>query len=160
MGNNSNAAKLTGWVAVGIVAGVVLAWGITAALNHKGSPTTAGALQSATSTNDTAGNAGLTVASPQKAGASVAVSGVDVSVPTWVVVYENRAGKPGNVLGAALFFAGSPSGTVELLRNTVAGQAYFVTEQEDNGDHRFSLKSDTLVSGSDGQPVWVSFTAN
>jgi hypothetical protein len=101
----------------------------------------------------------LTVASPQKAGLEVAVSNVNVSEPTWVVVYESRQGKPGNVLGASLFFAGGTSGTIELLRGTVAGQSYFVTERTDNGDHKFSLANDQLVL-TDGQPSWTTFTAN
>ncbi len=80
-------------------------------------------------------------------------------MPTWVAVYESRDGKPGNVLGAGLFSADQQSGTVDLLRGTIAGQTYFVTEQTDNGDHRFSLKDDALVLVG-GQPVWISFTAN
>lgn len=162
---NRSAAKITGWVAVGIVAGVLIAWGITSIARHGAPATTAGSLQEATSSAE-AGQSGqqapalLTVSSPQAAGLKVAVSGVTVSEPTWVVVYESRNGTPGNVLGASLFFPGTPWGNVELLRGTVAGQTYFVTERKDNGDHQFSLKSDPFVLGDDGQPSWVTFTAN
>lgn len=158
-----SAARVVAWLAVGVVAGVIIAWGATGALNKKGSGTTAGSLQSATSTGASQANATsslLTVASPQKAGTQVAVSGVTVSTPVWVVVYESREGKPGNVLGASLFFPGTPSGTVELLRGTIAGQSYFVTERKDNGDRKFSLTADSLVLGTDGQPMWATFTAN
>lgn len=158
-GSTNRAAKITGWLAAGVVAGVVLAWGATSLVHRGGPATTAGALQNATSTNSVATSTLLSVASPQKAGLSVMVSGVTVSEPTWVVVYESRNGKPGNVLGASLFFPGGASGTVELLRGTVAGQSYFVTERKDNGDHRFSLSADPLIM-IDGQPSWASFSAN
>jgi hypothetical protein len=159
LGSTNRAAKITGWLAAGVVAGVVIAWGATSLVHRGTTATTAGALQNATSTNSVATSTLLSVVSPQKAGLSVAVSGVTVSEPTWVVVYESRSGKPGNVLGASLFFPGGSSGKVELLRATVAGQSYFVTERKDNGDHRFSLSADSLVM-IDGQPSWASFTAN
>ena len=49
-------------------------------------------------------------------------------MPTWVVVFENLGGKPGNALGAKMVFPGDTSGTVDLLRGTTAGQSYFVGE--------------------------------
>ncbi len=101
----------------------------------------------------------LVVTTPQKAGLSVAISKADVSGVTWVVVYEGQNGKPGNVLGAAIFSPDHESGTVDLLRTTLAGQTYFVTEHSDNGDRKFSLKDDPLLT-ENGQPTWVTFTAN
>lgn len=159
--SNRSAAKVTGWLAAGVVAGVVIAWGITGLVRHGGTAaTTAGSLQNATSTDEGASSgSGLLTVAAQKAGMSVAVSDVNVSEPTWVAVYESRSGKPGNVLGAALFFPGNPSGTVELLRGTVAGETYFVTELKDNGDHKFSMKADTPLM-IDNQQAWESFTAN
>jgi len=79
-----------------------------------------------------------------------------VSAPTWIVVYENNAGQPGNALGAALFFPENQGGTVELLRGTTAGKSYLATEQVDNGDRKFSLKDDQFLS-EDGVPQWVTF---
>lgn len=160
-------SKIVGWLAVGVVAGVIVAWGATSLYKHNGAATTAGSLQNASTSGSTdttgdstmTGSGLLTVASPQKAGLEVSVSGVNVSEPTWVVVHESRQGKPGNVLGASLFFAGNTSGTIELLRGTVAGQTYFVTERADNGDHKFSLSQDQLVL-TDGQPSWTTFSAN
>lgn len=159
---NSNAAKIAGWLAVGVVAGVVLAWGGSALMSKGGSTApTNGADQTATATDTaaTVSDSSLTVATPQKAGMSVAIEQASVSAPTWVAVYESQGGKPGNVLGAALFAAGQQSGTVDLLRSTMAGQSYFVTELSDNGDRKFSLKDDQPLL-KDGQPTWVTFTAN
>jgi hypothetical protein len=159
--SSGNAAKITGWLAVGVVAGVVIAWGATSLIKPGAPAQVNNNLETASSTSATAEGAGapLVVATPQAAGLSVAVEKVSVSVPTWVVVYEGQGGKPGNVLGAALFSAAQQSGTVELLRGTLAGQTYFVTEQTDNGDRKFSLKNDPIVTEG-GQPLWVTFTAN
>lgn len=95
----------------------------------------------------------------QPAGLSVAIANASVATETWLVVYESRAGKPGNVLGAALFFPGSSSGTVELLRATRAGETYFVGKSTDNGDRRFSMTTDTPVTDAAGAAQLVTFIA-
>lgn len=156
-----DAAKLAGWVAAGLVAGVIVAWAGTSLLSRN-APSSNATSSTVSGTQETAtpgqGSSGaLTVNSPQKAGLSIAAS-ASVSQPTWVAVYESQNGKPGNVLGAALFFPGQGSGTVELLRGTAAGQTYFATLQTDNGDHKFSLHGDPLLTEG-GAPLWVSFTA-
>ncbi len=164
----SNAGKLVGWVVAGIVVGVVVIWGISALLSRTPNTETPGtAATSTTSGNTSAGSiqpgAGsdpsLNVHSPQKAGNSVAIAKAIVSEPTWVVVYESRDGKPGNILGASLFFPDRQAGSVELLRATVSGQSYFVTKHRDNGDHRFSKSTDVLLT-EDGEPMWVTLNAN
>ncbi len=153
------AAKLAGWMAVGIVAGVILAWSINSVIK-RGSVTNNAPVvtPTATTTEGQGSDASFSVMTPQKAGRSVAVRAV-VQTPTWVVVYESRNGTPGNVLGASLFFPERSTGTVELLRGTTAGQTYFVTKHRDNGDRRFSLHSDALLEEG-GQAVWTTFTAN
>lgn len=101
-------------------------------------------------------DATLLIMSPQAAGTSVTISKAIVAEPTWIVVYENNNGTAGNALGAALFFPDRQSGTVELLRATVSGKSYLVAKQVDNGDHRFSLRDDQLLSEG-GEVQWVSF---
>jgi hypothetical protein len=101
----------------------------------------------------------LTVPTPQSAGTSVTVSNIIVTNPTWVVVYEDNNGKPGNALGAAFFISGRTNGVVDLLRNTIAGQTYLVTEAQDNGSRVFSL-ADAPVLDQSGNQVWVQFQAN
>ena len=111
----------------------------------------------ATPVTTTMTNNSLVITSPQDAGLQVAVSNVTVSVPTWVVVYENHNGQPGNALGAALFTADRTSGVVDLLRGTLPGQTYIAGEAQDDGDHIFSMQNDPAVRDAQGNPVWVSF---
>ncbi|MDO8517702.1 MAG: hypothetical protein Q7S26_00205 [bacterium] len=99
----------------------------------------------------------LVIVSPQDAGLQVAVSNITVSVLTWVVIYENHNGQPGNALGASLFSADKTSGVVDLLRGTLPGQTYIAGEAQDDGDHIFSLQNDPAVRDAQGNPVWVSF---
>ncbi len=149
--SQSSAKKYAVMIALGILAGVIIAWGWSAfngsSKNTKSTSSANSALGvDASSTPSLASGLNLTIASPQVAGNSVAVAKAVVSVPTWIVVYENNSGKPGNALGAALFFPESQSGTVELLRGTTPGKSYLVAEQVDNGDRRFSLKDDQFVT--------------
>jgi len=171
---DKNAAKYAGMAVVGIIAGVLIAWGW---VSWQGSPdTTAGGnMAISTATDSSTGGMGvgtntgttsaigssssLTIASPQAAGTSVAVSKAVVTSPTWIVVYENKDGGPGNALGAALFFPGNQTGTVELLRGTTPGKTYLAVKQVDNGDRKFSLKDDQFLSEG-GEVQWVSFETN
>ena len=100
---------------------------------------------------------GLTIPQTQNAGLTVSVTAAAVVSPTWVVVYESRDGTPGNALGAALFFPGNASGSVNLLRGTISGQSYFVGQRLDNGDRIFSLESDKEVLDQNGQPILAQF---
>ncbi len=156
--SSANSAKYIGMIVVGIIAGVVVAWAWVA-LGPSGSMLTKNdALATSTPTGGVTGvgsNAGLTIMSPQAPGKSVAIAKAVVSTPTWVVVYENKEGKPGNALGAALFFPERQTGTVELLRSTVSGKTYLVAKQTDNGDRKFSLKGDQLLSEG-GAVQWVT----
>jgi len=154
----SNSTKYIGMIVLGVIAGVIIAWGYSALRSPQEAASTADT-NTGTDTSTaliSASGLGLTIASPQIAGNSVAVAKAAVSAPTWIVVYENNAGQPGNALGAALFFPENQGGTVELLRGTTAGKSYLATEQVDNGDRKFSLKDDQFLS-VDGSPQWVTF---
>ena len=154
----SNSTKYISMIVLGVIAGVIIAWGYSALRSPQEAASTADTnTGSDTSTAlISASGLGLTIASPQIAGNSVAVAKAAVSAPTWIVVYENNAGQPGNALGAALFFPENQGGTVELLRGTTAGKSYLATDQVDNGDRKFSLKDDQFLS-VDGSPQWVTF---
>jgi len=155
-------------VVVGVIVGVIIAWGYSAwrttspvaensaATSTPSTSTGGGTLGVDVGTASLGSNTSLSIASPQAAGDSVAIAKAAVSAPTWVVIYEDNNGKPGNALGAALFFPGTTSGTVELLRATVAGKTYLAAEQVDNGDRKFSLKDDQLVMVG-GAIQWVTF---
>ena len=155
----SNSTKYISMIVLGVIAGVIIAWGYSALRSPQGAASTADTnlgVDISEVTPVLASGLGLTIASPQIAGNSVAVAKAAVSAPTWIVVYENNAGQPGNALGAALFFPENQGGTVELLRGTSAGKSYLATEQVDNGDRKFSLKDDQFLS-VDGSPQWVTF---
>ena len=156
----SSAKKYAVMIALGIIAGVVIAWGWSAFNARSKSPASTSAEKNlgvdASAAPSLASGSSLNITSPQVAGNSVAVAAVSVSVPTWIVIYESNAGQPGNALGAALFFPESQSGTVELLRGTAAGKSYLVAQQVDNGDRKFSLKDDQFVT-IDGEVQWATF---
>ncbi|KKW35871.1 hypothetical protein A2852_02490 [Candidatus Adlerbacteria bacterium RIFCSPHIGHO2_01_FULL_54_23] len=154
-----NAAKYAGFFAVGVIAGILLAWGwsawrvsISSTFAETGSSQNTGSALEEES-------AGLVVATPQRAGISVQISEVSVSAPTWIVVYENNGGEPGNALGATLFFPSSKQGAITLLRGTVAGQTYLVGKRADDGDRRFSLTKDAPLT-EDGVSKFAQFMAN
>ncbi|MES2202790.1 MAG: hypothetical protein V4474_00460 [Patescibacteria group bacterium] len=183
MAGSGNTSRYVGIFAAGLIVGFLLSWGYTAATHPSGvtTATTSGTPKTVVKTNNTpttvqgsdavaAGvvigqdgmahsNAALSISSPQRAGLSVAVSDVEVTVPTWVVVYESQNGEPGNVLGAHLFFA-SGAGTVTLLRSTVAGHSYFVGTSPDNGDRKYSKSADKPAMFEDGSIEVTGFTSN
>src|SRR3989344_4430510 len=158
----SSAKKYAVMIALGIIAGVVIAWGWSAFNAPSKSPASTSTSTEknlgvdASAAPSLASGSSLNITSPQVAGNSVAVAAVSVSVPTWIVIYESNAGKPGNALGAALFFPESQSGTVELLRGTSAGKSYLVAQQVDHGDRKFSLQDDQFVT-IDGEVQWATF---
>src|SRR3989344_9073053 len=103
----SSAKKYAVMIALGIIAGVVIAWGWSAFNAPSKSPASTSAEKNPgvdASAPSLASGSSLNITSPQVAGNSVAVAAVSVSVPTWIVIYESNAGQPGNALGAALFF--------------------------------------------------------
>ena len=168
-GKGGSASMYAGLFVGGLIIGILLSWGWSVAVNRSGGNTTAtstqtntqaGTQESATSsTGSEMMGEELTVPSPQKAGQSVVIDNAVAGEPTWVVVYENRNGAPGNILGAQLFFTSGP-GIVTLLRGTEAGQTYYVGLAKDNGDHKFTKSLDNPGVNTDGTLAVVSFKAN
>src|SRR3989344_1885239 len=111
----SNSTKYIIMIVLGVIAGVVIAWGWSALRSPQEATSTADTNLGTDTATAPILSLGLTISSPQIAGNSVAVAKAVVSAPTWIVVYENNAGQPGNALGAALFFPENQGGTVELL---------------------------------------------
>lgn len=181
--SSGGGARSFGIFAAGIIVGLIVGWGwfslrgespkvavdttnnsaAAAATNTSGSSNTGASAPSGSTAAaaepdaSVAASAGALSIGSQPSGASVLVSGVSVSVPTWVVIFDNSNGKPGNALGAAMFFPGQKSGTVELLRATLAGQTYLAGEYVDNGDHIFSKQSDAEVKDITGSQMLVQF---
>lgn len=163
-------SRYVGVFAGGIVVGVLLAWGYSAATERSitagpNATSTSQSIQNNKTSNglvigaDGAAQVALEVVSPQLAGKSVAIAQAIVSKPTWVIVYENNNGQVGRALGASLFSAQKKSGTVTLLRTTVAGRSYFVGQALDNGNKTFSLKTDKPVISGDKR-LLVEFMVN
>jgi len=96
------------------------------------------------------------VVADQTAAAKMAVGSLTLGQPGWVAVRDAN----GRILGAGWFPAGTHSNvSVPLLRATVAGQRYQVLLYADNGDKKFELHTDTLVTNSDGSVAGTNFTA-
>ncbi len=149
---------------VGVIAGVLIA----NALPPSGQGRAEDAAAAAASPTSSTPAPGVHKATPtqaplvvtdQKAGPSVAVRELSIARPTWVVVYVSREGKPGNALGARLFFASDRQGAVGLLRNTQPGQTYFVGLSVDDGDRTFDLAKDKPLADADGGALWATFRA-
>ena len=96
----------------------------------------------------------------QKAGNTVAVTMLTLSNPGWVVIHEDRNGKPGNVLGATWYQAGIHLAKVELLRSTVVGGTYYAMIHSDDGDKQFDLKKDLPLMDASGNPIMAMFKVN
>ncbi|HEY4514933.1 MAG TPA: hypothetical protein VJJ22_02120 [Candidatus Paceibacterota bacterium] len=95
----------------------------------------------------------------QSAGGMVKIDKVSLTSDGWVVIHEDRDGKPGNALGAQRFDKGTyTGGQVELARSTVAGGKYYAMLHMDDGDKMFDLKTDTPTM-EDGAVIMTSFTA-
>ena len=179
-------ARTAGIFIAGVIVGLIIGWGwfslgrdngaVATNDNDDTTATTQGAVTATSGTQTgtaktgtSAGGSGAVTASPsgtsglgidsQSAGLSVKVSSVSVSAPTWVVIYDNVNGTPGNALGARMFFPGETSGTIELLRATISGKSYFAGEYVDDGDHKYSKQSDSQVKTVAGTPLIVQFNA-
>ena len=99
-------------------------------------------------------------ASDQSAGDTVSISSAVLEHGAWVAVHEDDAGKPGRILGAQMFPAGTHPGTVDLLRKTAAGGTYYAMLHADDGDHAFDSAKDMPIKDTDGNPAMAKFAAS
>ena len=96
----------------------------------------------------------------QLAGLRVDIGEFTLAKNGWIVIYEDNNGKPGNILGAHRYNAGTyEKGEVNLLRNTEEGSVYYAMIHSDNGDKKFDYKDDTPVLNSSRVPVMSAFNA-
>lgn len=86
---------------------------------------------------------GLTVRD-QFRGDTVFASDLHISGTKWVVIYDDREGKPGWILGAARVREGDKEAAVSLLRpeGTLAGATYYAAILDDDGDGEFNRLAD------------------
>lgn len=93
----------------------------------------------------------------QKAGNTVFVSLTTLSRSAWIAIHEENGGAPGNILGARYFSSGKTAGTVELLRATTAGNAYYAIIHEDDGDREFDFRNDLPLQDPFGNYFMAEF---
>ncbi len=87
----------------------------------------------------------------QSAGTTVTLSSLSLTRASWIAVRDDMS-----ILGAAWFPSNATSGTVHLQRALTSGKSYRVVIYVDNGDKKFDLHTDKLVTTNDA-PVGVSF---
>jgi hypothetical protein len=97
----------------------------------------------------------------QFAGSSVAVRSLSLAGPGWAVIYEDRKGAPGNILGAARFAAGVYTDVaIDLLRRTEAGGVYYAMLHRDGTADGFEwITDDPPIREESGAPIMVRFFA-
>ncbi len=122
-------------------------------------PSGVGGGAAATTSVSPSSTGAIVILSPQNAGMDVVVGSVDVSTPTWLVVYELAGNTPTRALGASLFFPenNGKGGVIPLLRTTEANTSYFVGQARDDGDHVFEIHVDQNVVDANGAPVGTTF---
>ncbi len=138
------------FIAAILLCGLIV-WGIIS-LRATG-PSNAAAVSQSSETASSTARAGTFSVAAQPAGRSVVITGTDVPAPTWIVVYDNKVGKAGSTLGAAVALPGHPTLIIRLLRRTLSGRTYLVGEALPRiGTHRYFRNLTVL-------PVWRTFTA-
>ena len=88
--------------------------------------------------------------SDQAEGMKVVIDSARLGTSSWIAVRETRGSELANILGAGRYDAGNyESLEIELSRNTVDGNQYYVVIYEDDGDRIFDWKKDKLVKNGD-----------
>lgn len=104
---------------------------------------------------------GTIQAEDQLAGKRALVSTVALEREGWIVIHEDKEGRPGVVLGATWLPAGSHENVeVNLLRGMEAGRRYYaMLHHEVNGDgsHLFDLDKDLPFEDAQGNIIMTSF---
>jgi hypothetical protein len=117
---------------------------------------TSGKTSTATTKNTTVATGNEISVADQAAGKSVSVESVTLTKRSWVAVQDNKDW----TLGAQRLEAGTAKDvSVALLRATVKGQTYKAVIYVDNGDGKFDIHKDTLVTKADGSVLSSAFIA-
>lgn len=80
----------------------------------------------------------------QSAGSIIHITGLSITEPRWVAIYDERDGQPGWILGAKRFLSGDTEGDVMLLRATESGKKYYAVIHNDDGNLEFNKQLDGL----------------
>lgn len=171
-------ANTRNWIIGGVIliAVLVAAWWLftkPAGIGSTANPAATSSLAdagstTATGTSGTAGTVGSAArgtvtttlqnesvrADDQPAGDAVVIAKMNLTRSTWIAVRDGKS-----IMGARRFEPGVTTGTVNLLRNTAAGQQYTVLMYVDDGDKAFDMHKDMLVVNATGAPVGDTFSA-
>lgn len=98
----------------------------------------------------------------QLAGRNARVTSVTLDREGWVVIHEEKEGRPGAILGAAWLPAGSHENVeVNLLRGMEAGKRYYAMLHHEVNDgsesHLFDLEKDLPMQDAEGKIIMTSF---
>lgn len=96
----------------------------------------------------------------QKPGNNVIVESLTLATNGWVAIHDDNNGKPGHILGAHRFNAGTYAGqNVELLKETEDGKVYYAMLHADDGDKQFDYRVDLPVKDETGNIIMMRFVA-
>lgn len=96
----------------------------------------------------------------QKPGSMVVIQSITLAIAGWAVIHDDREGKPGRILGARRFNAGTYTGqNVELLKETEEGKVYYAMLHTDDGDKQFDYRVDFPVKDETSNAVMMRFVA-
>lgn len=91
----------------------------------------------------------------QAAGLHALISQATLKRASWIAIKDTR----GWVLGAGWFATSGENLSVPLLRATKAGEVYQAVVYVDNGNKKFDLHADTLLTSAEGAPLSSTFRA-
>lgn len=107
------------------------------------------------------GNFGIgnyVVAENQAAGPEISVKEIFLADGGWVVAREETEGRTGKILGARRLDAGRYENIeIELLRQTLLGQKYYVVLHGDDGDKEFDFNMDFPIRNDAGEIIMKDF---
>ncbi len=91
---------------------------------------------------------------------NVRITKLTLSEDGWVVIHDEREEKPGIIIAAARFDAGTyENRDVDLLgKTTEEGKTYFAMLHRDDGDRQFDYTNDLPIKDSSGNVVAMKFT--
>lgn len=98
----------------------------------------------------------------QTPGNRVTIESLTLPATTWVGIHDNQNGKPGVVLGARRFRAGSYTNEfVQLFIAPMnAGETYYAVFLKDDGDDTFDYTKDTPLHDETGNLIMTMFKAD
>ncbi|MBI4257264.1 hypothetical protein HY626_04385 [Candidatus Uhrbacteria bacterium] len=108
---------------------------------------------------DLGGNA-IYVENQKSGSSSVLVGFVVLSVPGYIVIYNDDGGVPGSVVGeSVLLQTGGEHLTVSLGEPLVENKVYYAMLYQDDGDGQFREDTDTQAVDSEQSVILMTFLA-